>query len=260
MANQESKAPVLVKKVVLQGRIVAMTGLHIGGNDTGLGVGGADRLVVREPRTGAPYIPGSSFKGKMRSLLEKTVCAARPECNFRVDGGLSLPPCSCGKCDVCLVFGVAADEKRPYEPGKPYGGAGRALFRDAPLLNGEEIANWPNLDTPFAEIKTEVSIDRLTSRANPRQFERVPAGAAFGLEISLNVYDTDVEENLLATLRKGFELLGNDALGGQGSRGYGQVRIELTKQVELRLDRYGAEGWRQETQLREVYGGRIAER
>ena len=64
-------------KIALQGRVFirfeleAVTGLHIGGSDAGIEIGGVDKTVIRDPLTNRPYIPGSSVKGKMRSLLEK---------------------------------------------------------------------------------------------------------------------------------------------------------------------------------------------
>lgn len=35
-----------------------------------MAIGGIDKGVIRNPVTGQPYIPGSTLKGKMRSLLE----------------------------------------------------------------------------------------------------------------------------------------------------------------------------------------------
>ena len=47
-----------------------LSGLHIGAGDTEMHIGGIDNTVVRNPITQRPYIPGSSLKGKVRSLLE----------------------------------------------------------------------------------------------------------------------------------------------------------------------------------------------
>jgi CRISPR-associated protein Csm3 len=80
---------------------------------------------------------------------------------------------------------------------------------------------------PYTESKTEVAIDRVTSKANPRTFERVPAGAKFKLELVLNVFKDEDEKSLKATLNQAIKLLEDDYLGGHGSRGYGQVKIEL---------------------------------
>ena len=254
----------LEAKVLFAGSIVALTGLHVGGNDAGLAIGGADKLVVRDPRTQQPYVPGSSLKGKMRSLLEKTDCAKARCPGFEVTKDLKLAPCACGVCRVCIVFGVAADSEKGPEPGKPYAGASRILVRDAHLANAEEVKSWPGLDYPFTEVKTEVSIDRLTSRANPRQFERVPAGARFNFEIVLNVLAGDPVEDHVKLVQKALALAADDAIGGQGSRGYGQVRIELERRVTVPIEAYADPAKLEEARARNelaqsvVYGGRIA--
>jgi CRISPR-associated protein Csm3 len=256
-------ARALVEKVLFGGTITALTGLHIGGNDAGLAIGGADKLVVRDPRSQAPYIPGSSLKGKMRSLLEKTRCARDKCAGFAVTQKLELGPCRCGTCLVCIAFGVPADDKRPLEPGKPYAAASRALVRDAFLSNAEEIKSWPNLDFPFTEIKTEVSIDRLTSKANPRQFERVPPGARFSFEIALTIYEGDNVEELQKLIEEGLGLVADDTIGGQGSRGYGQVEIRLQHRCRIQAADYAdatqlaAARGRNELVSEVVLGGRL---
>lgn len=122
-----------------------------------------------------------------------------------------------------------------------------------------------NLDMPFTEVKTEVSIDRLTSAANPRLFERVPAGARFDFELMLNVFETDDEQVHVELIKQGLGLVADDAIGGQSSRGYGQVRIVLE-----RMARVAAEAYRDEARMKEergrnlldrpiVFGGRIAQ-
>ncbi|MGB9665660.1 MAG: RAMP superfamily CRISPR-associated protein, partial [Ignavibacteria bacterium] len=69
MNNNNKNNGQLVKKILIEGTITAKTGLHIGGSSVGMSIGGADATVVRNPLTNEPYIPGSSLKGKMRSLL-----------------------------------------------------------------------------------------------------------------------------------------------------------------------------------------------
>ena len=89
---------------------------------------------------------------------------------------------------------------------------------------------FSNTDLPFTESKTEVNIDRITAKANPRTFERVPAGALFKLEMVLNIFEGENEDDLKNTLKQGITLLHDDYLGGNGSRGYGQVEIKITKE------------------------------
>lgn len=195
----------LKKKIIYTGTIVLKTGLHIGGTNTALNIGGPDKFVVRNPITQLPYIPGSSLKGKMRSLIE----LAYGETN---NGSVTKDPnTKAGK-----LFGLSSD----IENGHP----SRIIVRDGELKNPEELSNT---DLLYTESKTEVTINRITAKANPRTFERVPAGAKFNLEMVLNVFDGDNEDELKSTIKKAIELLEDDYLGGNGSRGYGQVKIIL---------------------------------
>jgi len=237
VSESQDGFPYLEQKIVVDLRIELLTGLHIGGNDTGIAIGGADRLVVRDPSTSWPYVPGSSLKGKLRSLCERAGLG-----NVRLEPDLSRRSpcecCRCGRCDVCAVFGVAAEVGQGQAAGgegEVHAGAARLLVRDARLENDDEVGGWPYLDMPYTEVKTEVSIDRLTSAANPRQFERVPAGARFGTSLILNVYRGDPSERFARLVLDALALLSADALGGQGSRGYGAARLETVRATRLRI-------------------------
>jgi CRISPR-associated protein Csm3 len=198
----------LIKKIVYTGTITLKTGLHIGGTNAALNIGGPDKFVVRNPLSNIPYIPGSSLKGKMRSLVEIA--------NGETNGGKpsNNPNSKAGK-----LFGISGDSDNSQ--------ASRLIVRDADL--DTESADFSNTDLPFTESKTEVAIDRVTAKANPRTFERVPAGARFKLNMVLNIFEGENESDLKATLKQAIDLLHDDYLGGHGSRGYGQVKIELDK-------------------------------
>lgn len=212
----------LNKKIVYRGNITLKTGLHIGSGNTALNIGGPDNFVVRNPLTNIPYIPGSSLKGKMRALVE----IKNGETN---NGKASHDPNS----KAGALFGVAGDSKN----ARP----SRVIVRDAFLatdndsddelalyhIKRSELPDFSNTDMPFTESKTEVSIDRITAKSNPRTFERVPAGAIFKIELVVNCFEGENEEGLIKTLKQGLQLLEEDYLGGHGSRGYGQVAIEL---------------------------------
>lgn len=232
----------MAKKIQLKGRIFftfqveAVTGLHIGGTESGIEIGGVDKTVIRDPLTNRPYIPGSSLKGKMRSLLEKY---RGLEQNQRIGQGYIH---SCGadrkgdaargeymQCDVCQVFGVPGE--------RDFSTPTRLVVRDVPLtVESAGLLNQSGrTDLPYTEIKTEVSIDRVTSAANPRQMERVPAGSLFGpAELVFSVYDGDgcspkSDIARLKTLLEGLQLVEDDYLGGLGTRGSGKVRfVNLT--------------------------------
>ena len=59
-----------MKILTLKGQIELLSGLHIGGGDDTMKIGGIDNQVIKQINSKEPYIPGSSLKGKMRSLLE----------------------------------------------------------------------------------------------------------------------------------------------------------------------------------------------
>lgn len=206
----------LIEKINITGTITLKTGLFIGGTNDSMQIGGLDKMVIKDPLTGLPYIPGSSIKGKLRSLVELKY--------GETDNG---GPAKSNATHSVALFGSSADSNS--HPS-------RLIVRDA-FLNEECIENFKVKGVPFSESKTEVSIDRITAESNPRTFERVPAGAVFDLSMVLNVFDfpdSDLQskKNLLATLKDAIGLLQNDYLGGQGSRGYGQIEINLDKELE----------------------------
>ena len=113
----------------------------------------------------------------------------------------------------------------------------RLIVRDLSLRNPDELL--ARTEIPYTEGKTEVVIDRITSAAMPRQNERVPAGAEFNLNLVVNIWEQDQnEEALLKLLFTSLQLLSDDYLGGHGSRGYGQVSLVIDEMVEKSSDDY----------------------
>ncbi len=212
-------------RIVLSTTLRALTGLRIGGATGGISIGALDNPVVRDPLTNQPYIPGSSLKGKLRSLSERL--AGLPA-TWRIDKKVWIHICQgdrqqnsnpgYGSCPVCPVFGVPGDQF----PSAPT----RLLVRDAFLT--EESARELQalrLDLPYTEIKWEAAIDRVTSAAVPRQVERIPAGARFACELVFTVYEANDIERFWTVVRA-LRLLEDDYLGSYGSRGSGKVRFE----------------------------------
>lgn len=58
-------------KLIIECRIRVVTGLHIGGSDSFSFIGAVDSPVITDPYTQQPIIPGSSLKGKIRTLLSR---------------------------------------------------------------------------------------------------------------------------------------------------------------------------------------------
>lgn len=205
----------LLKKVKYSATITLLSGLHIGGTNTAMAIGGVDKFVVRNPVDQKPYIPGSSLKGKMRSLLELFYGEhnnGQPNKN---------PQSRCG-----ALFGVGASSENSH--------ASRLIVRDAMWIDNS--VDFSKTDLYLTESKTEVSIDRITSKANPRTQERVPAGAQFHFEAVLNIFEGEKEKKYDEDIRKAILLLENDYLGGSGSRGYGHIKFSDWEKSDIKFD------------------------
>lgn len=209
----------LKKHLIITGTIKCETGLHIGGSVEEMEIGGVDLPVIKHPISKEPYIPGSSLKGKMRSELEKKY--------NKTNNG---EPCKCGEvdCPVCKIFG-------PHKNTKHNLGPTRILVRDCSLSNKSReeynrLMKEKGID--YIEKKTENIIDRMRGTAShPRTQERVPAGAEFDLEITLQMFSNDDEKRCKEIVREGLLLVQKSYLGGSGSRGYGKVRF-----LDMKID------------------------
>lgn len=221
----------MLKKYIIEYKLLCETGLQIRAGNSSFDIGGIDETVVKDPVIQQPYIPGSSLKGKIRSLLEW-------DCNrdelINGEGKVLNDP----NYDVCRLFGISPTNKKDKNENnqseskdirkdlykKIY--ISRVIVRDAFLT--EESAKKLQFylgDNIFTEIKAENTIDRLTSGAKPRFFERVPKGAEFKGEMVFTQYvEEDME--LLKLLFKGMHLLEDSYLGGSGSRGSGEVKFK----------------------------------
>lgn len=215
-------------KYIIKADLQCITGLHIGGTDEGFEIGGMDNPVIKDPITGYPYIPGSSLKGKMRSLLEWADAKVKFETDKK--GNPTGKLCDCGQCDICIVFGCSAATS-PKEPT-------RLTVRDS-FPKESSVKNWEaNLgEKIYTEVKTENAIDRLTSEANPRSMERVPADSVFEVEMLFDLYkDDDVRK--LKKVFEGMGILEDSSLGGSGSRGSGKVVFENIRISKRGVDYY----------------------
>ncbi len=230
----------LLKKVIIAGKITAETGLAIGGSNTAMGIGGVDKGVIRNLVNGQPYIPGSSLKGKMRSLLEMTYGEIGDKPMGVVKNGATENDAH----KAAKLFGTASgnDYERRQEKGG-YQHASRVIVRDAylsKLQSGDKTidAYFKQTDLLYTEVKTEVVIDRITSKAMPRQMERVPAGAQFDFEIVLNIFGDENEAQLMKDIFASLQLVQNDYIGGSGSRGSGQVSFKIQSVKERSSEFY----------------------
>ncbi|WP_335795326.1 type III-A CRISPR-associated RAMP protein Csm3 [Gallibacterium anatis] len=207
--------------VEIKATLVLKTGLHIGSGDSEMHIGGIDNAVIKNPITQKPYIPGSSLKGKIRSLLEWRSGEVKEK-------PLSISDIKGSNAEmvknILRLFGVSADSNRDESVLKEIGVA-RLGFQDCEFTSDwEQYLEENNLSA--TEAKFENTIDRITSTAgNPRQTERIPAGAKFDFKLTLRQFENDGED-LIDLLLKGLRLLELDSLGGSGSRGYGKVEFQ----------------------------------
>jgi CRISPR-associated protein Csm3 len=234
-------------KLILEGEIHCHTGLHIGAGKGSLEIGGADNPVVKDA-FGVPYIPGSSLRGRLRSLLEQTLgLAVASELVYlskRRGQEVRIHQSDRPDDDICVLFGrnPGRVERVTGEAMEASGATpARLTVYDAPLLVDSITPQMrENLDDELTEVKSENAVDRITSQANPRTLERVPAGARFRFRMVLDVL-CDPDKALLARVAEGLRLLEDDALGGGGSRGSGRVSFNAL-QLAWRGKEYYATG------------------
>jgi CRISPR-associated protein Csm3 len=211
-------------KIQITGILTVQTAMHIGGSEVELDIGGIDNAVVKDSKTGIPYIPGSSLKGKLRDLIARK--KGYKDIKADVD-------------ETFILFGDGA--------GDNHRNTGHLIFRDA-FYQGIDFDPEKGL-----EEKSENTINRATGKANPRHMERVVRGAEFKLDMILDLYNEYSirknnnkildgqplkDEELLNTIRLGFRLLECDYLGGSGTRGYGKVslKFDVPRKIEFKDD------------------------
>ncbi|PKM37879.1 MAG: type III-A CRISPR-associated RAMP protein Csm3 [Gammaproteobacteria bacterium HGW-Gammaproteobacteria-10] len=212
----------LTKIQKLTGQIELLSGLHIGSGNTEIHIGGTDNPVIKNPITQQPYIPGSSIKGKMRSLLEWQLGVVGQTdgqpLSFKHLKKLDGNVLDKAKALVKL-FGGAPDGDIASDLLAEIGPS-RLLFWDCSLCP-EWAKEMDDKNLLLTETKMENMIDRIKGTAeHPRNTERVPATAKFDFNLTIRVHD---DENLLDTVLQGMKLLELTGLGGSGSRGYGKI-------------------------------------
>ncbi|MGN0983701.1 MAG: type III-A CRISPR-associated RAMP protein Csm3 [Gemmiger sp.] len=189
----------MYQKYLIRCTLVVRTGMHIGGSAAFSAIGAVDSPVVRDPYTGQPIVPGSSLKGKLRTLLARSLSRDIE----------NMPEYDHDEPSILRLFGAANPVQRS-----------RLQFADAFVTNANRMAA-----VSLTEVKTENGISRGNAVANPRQIERVVAGTEFGVNIVYDAVDPDGTREDLALLAKGMKLLQLDYLGGHGSRGSGRVSL-----------------------------------
>jgi CRISPR-associated protein Csm3 len=251
-SNTQLPQKPLLGKIRLEGIIHVETGLHIGAGDENLDIGGVDKLVIRDPITRYPYLPGSSIKGKLRSILELSLSEPheplnrvtrtggmnlyRHECDhtepWRVGSGQGSVHEGARDCRICRMFGSTGVDCWTPQTTQQIKGSNhpaRLIVRDCHLLNDAELKQKIDTGLFMTEWKFENSLDRITAAANPRQIERIAAGSKFKFELVYTIENREQVIEDLTNLVVALGILQDDALGGHGSRGYGKVTFKTLK-------------------------------
>lgn len=199
----------MLTKIEISGKITSKTGMHIGGASGFSAIGAIDSPVARDIRTDDPMIPGSSLKGKMRSLLAKQYTETTKLSEHNKDD-----------IKIRRLFGYMQDGKSDKEEKKAF--PARLQFSDMFLANKDYLTE---IGVPTTEVKFENTINRLTAVANPRQIERSVAGSVYNLSLIYNVEEEGEVLEDFETIGTGMKLLTYDYIGGHGSRGYGRIEF-----------------------------------
>ena len=212
----ENKFHTIKDKIIITADMTLITGMHIGASNDFSPIGAVDSVVVKDSLTGMPIVPGSSVKGKLRTIIAKL----KSESYF-------IPSHERDVNEVKELFGSSADNDIK---------EARLQFYDLFLKNGEELEK-KNLDLGYTEIKFENRIDRATAVANPRQLERVPAGAIFEFKLIYNAINDEKEYIIedFTLISSGLKALQLDYIGGSGTRGYGKVSFSNFKVERAKL-------------------------
>lgn len=240
----------LLGKVFFRGGIILKTGLHIGGSNESMQIGGLDLPVIKDSSTNLPYIPGSSLKGKLRSTLERfgerKNNGKKEKLSFNRNIGtfrnkLFIHCCEdasiATNCDVCRIFGSSGDDRSMQrKEQKAENLPSLLIVRDAMLDE-----NLIGISANFTEAKVETGLDRTTMSANPRRVERVLPDNRFNFELVYTVEaittsdksclvfrEVELEKDLNNVLTC-LELVQSEGLGGYVSRGYGKVTINFNE-------------------------------
>jgi len=249
----------LNNRYLFKGKLVMQTALHIGGGRVTLS--NSNSPVVLTPE-GIPFIPGSSFKGSVRSTIEKIVpnlpgnlrTCSLIEQNDVSDEDVkkaraqSTPICSTARQSSITKERRAITDKKAQEQhreqvledlchtcqlfGSPFA-ASHIAINDLYMPKGE----WNDI----IQQRDGVAIDRDSEKAKDRlkyDFEVVPASATFDLEITLeNATPQDLQ---LISVGLSEFVHGFGTIGGKRSRGLGACTLEDLSVYTLELN--GTEG------------------
>jgi len=227
--------------ITINSKLKLISGLHIGGSDDSMKIGGVDSPVIKrdvfvndngevgfgegfDRAINEPYIPGSSLKGKVRSLLEHYFRLIDPLGKGKVVDSSSNFGEKQKRDLIIKLFGESAGENKSAN-------ITRVIFRDCFITKDVRKAYIEN-KINLSEEKAENVIDRKTGttiNGGLRFIERIPSAVEFDFDLTIRTFDGDDKELFENTIKLGLKLLELDTLGGSGSRGYGKVAFSEIK-------------------------------
>jgi CRISPR-associated RAMP protein (TIGR02581 family) len=227
----------LRNRYVFDGKLEMKTGLHIGGGKLTLSYTDSPVVLTEE---GFPFIPGSSFKGSLRSTIEKVVASFPDDLGLHTCG-LPAKDMLREKCPTARqqrlrnARNVDMEEERKKLChtcrlfGSPFAAA-RITVNDLYLIDDE----WSGR----TQIRDGVAIDRDSETAKSGakyDYEVVPPTTVFGLHM---VIENATEEDLqLISIGLGEFMSGEGGVGGLRSRGLGACKLAEDLQIRyLKLD------------------------
>jgi CRISPR-associated RAMP protein (TIGR02581 family) len=214
----------LKNRYIITGKVVMDTGLHIGSGEDSFET---DALVIKDAY-GKPYIPGSSFKGILRSTVERIVP--------NIDG---YRTCALIKgADCATVNEAKKDQFKARLKGDEEGNPRNLICDTCKLFGSTAIASKikipdiyvSELWTGVFEKRDGVGIDRDTETAAEGakfDYEVVPSQTEFDFEMiceNLNERDKFLLAIGLREMQSGVA-----SLGGHRSRGLGAFRLIIDK-------------------------------
>lgn len=254
----------LRNRYMLTGQLVMQTAFHIGGGKGSLS--NSDNPVVLTPE-GQPFIPGSSFKGALRSTVEKLVPGLPAEAALYTCGLLELSdqererlkssiPKLCStqrqKEITALRWQHPIQEKEILDQARADLCSTCKLFGSPYLASRINVADLSLLNPQWASMiqrRDGITIDRDSEKARDHlryDFEVVPASTVFRLQITLeNVTRQDLQ---LVSIGLSEFIHGFSSIGGKRSRGLGVCLLENLQIAALELE--GTEEQVRTTRLR----------
>ncbi|HHW29844.1 MAG TPA: CRISPR-associated RAMP protein [Syntrophomonadaceae bacterium] len=216
--------------LIIKGDLVCRTGIRVGaGSDTFLPA--ASDLPVLKDVDGNPYIPGSSLRGVLRSYVERIVRAF--EDTYGWGRGACDPSDNKSWCITNERIKEIRDESKKHE--KPHEWYASQVWQEtcrvcrvfgSPWVASRvRISDLPCTNKAVIEVRDGIAIDREKETvANKYDFEVVPAGSSFRLEITAENLN-EQERGLLWLGIKGLAD-GMIQIGGFKGRGLGQIALE----------------------------------